>query len=140
MANFITITGNICNDLEVKTSGETKILNFTVAVRRKFKNKNGEYETDFIRCVAFNKQCDFLTNYFKKGSPILIQGNLQSNSYETQTGEKRTSYNVVVENIDFFGRRNEQTSQDAPNPSFEQAMKDNGVEFATIESDDQLPF
>ena len=65
MANFITITGNICNDLEVKTSGETKILNFTVAVRRKFKNKNGEYETDFIRCVAFNKQCDFLTSYFK---------------------------------------------------------------------------
>ena len=140
MANHIVITGNICNDLEIKTSGETKILNFTVAVRRKFKNKNGEYETDFVRCVAFNKQCDFLTNYFKKGSPILIQGNLQSNSYETESGEKRTSYNVVVENIDFFGRRNEQTSQDAPNPSFEQTMKDNGVEFTTIESDDQLPF
>ena len=140
MANFITITGNICNDLEVKESGETKILNFTVAVRRKFKNKNGEYDTDFIRCVAFNKQCDFLTNYFKKGSPILIQGNLQSNTYETQTGEKRTSYNVIVENIDFFGRRNEQTNQDAPVSSFEQTMKQNGVEFTTIESDDQLPF
>ena len=140
MANFITITGNICNDLEVKTSGETKILNFTVAVRRKFKNKNSEYETDFIRCVAFNKQCDFLTSYFKKGSPILIQGNLQSNTYETQTGEKRTSYNVVVENVDFFGRRNEQTSQDAPNPSFEKTMQENGVEFTTIETDDQLPF
>lgn len=140
MANNIIITGNICHDLEIKQNGETKILNFTVAVRRKFKNKNGEYETDFIRCVAFNKQCDFLNNYFKKGSPILIQGNLQSNTYETQTGEKRTSYNVIVENIDFFGRRNEQTSNDTPNPSFEQTMKQNGAEINVVDDGLQLPF
>lgn len=138
--NNIIITGNICHDLEVKTSGETKILNFTVAVRRKFKNKNGEFETDFIRCVAFNKQAEFITNYFKKGSPILIQGNLQTNTYETESGEKRTSFNVVVENINFFGGKNEQTSQEKTNTSFEKAMQDNGVEFTTIESDDQLPF
>lgn len=138
--NNIIISGNICHDLEIKTSGETKILNFTVAVRRRFKDKEGNYPSDFIRCVAFNNQAEFLTKYFKKGSPILIQGNLQSNSYETESGEKRTSYNVVIENIDFFGRRNEKTSQDAPNPSFEQTMKDNEVEFTTVESDDDLPF
>lgn len=140
MANFITITGNICNDLEVKTSGETKILNFTVAVRRKFKNKNGEYETDFIRCVAFNNTAEFISKFFQKGSPILVEGSLQSNSYETESGEKRTSYNVVIENVDFFSRKNEQTSQNTSNSSFEQTMKDNGVEFTTIESDDDLPF
>lgn len=138
--NRIAITGNICHDLEIKTSGETKILNFTVAVRRRFKDKEGNYPSDFIRCVAFNNTASFISTYFKKGSSILIEGNLQSNSYETESGEKRTSYNVVVENVDFFGRRNEQTSQDAPNPSFEQTMKDNGVEFTTIESDDDLPF
>ena len=137
--NNIIITGNICHDLEVKTSGETKILNFTVAVRRKFKNKNGEFETDFIRCVAFNKQAEFITNYFKKGSPILIQGNLQTNTYETESGEKRTSFNVVVENINFFGGKNEQTSQEKTNTSFEKAMQEKGVEFTTMESDD-LPF
>lgn len=138
--NRIGISGNICNELEMKTSGETKILNFTVAVRRRYKDKKGNYPTDFIRCVAFNNQAEFLTKYFKKGSPILIDGNLQTNSYETDNGEKRTSFNVVVENVDFFGRREGQTSQDAPNPSFEQTMKDNGVEFTTIETDDQLPF
>ena len=137
--NRIGITGNICHDLEIKTSGETKILNFTVAVRRRFKDKEGNYPSDFIRCVAFNNTAEFINKFFKKGSSILVEGNLQSNSYETESGEKRTSYNVVVENVDFFGRRNEQTSQDAPNPSFEQTMKDNGVEFTTIESDD-LPF
>lgn len=138
--NNIIITGNICHDLEIKTSNETKILNFTVAVRRRFKNKDGEFETDFIRCVAFNNRAEFIEKFFKKGSPILVEGNLQTNSYETENGEKRTSFNVVVENIDFFGKRNEQTSQDAPNPSFEETMKQNGVEFTTDDTSDDLPF
>lgn len=139
--NRIVISGNICHDLEIKTSGETRILNFTVAVRRRFKDKDGNYPSDFIRCVAFNNSADFINKFFKKGSPILVEGNLQTNNYETENGEKRTSFNVVVENTDFFGRRNEQTSQDAPNPSFEQTMQENGIEFATIDnSNSDLPF
>lgn len=136
--NKIIITGNICHDLEIKTSGETKILNFTVAVKRNFKNKNGEYETDFLRCVAFNNQAEFINKYFQKGYPILIEGNLQTNNYETENGEKRTSFNIVVENINFFSKRKEETSEDAPNPSFEKVMEEKGVDY-TIEDDD-LPF
>ena len=136
--NRIIITGNICNDLEIKTSGETKILNFSVAVRRKFKDKDGEYPTDFIRCVSFNNQAEFINNFFKKGSPILIEGNLQSSTYETEQGEKRTSYNIVTENVDFFGgKKQEDTSKDTT--EFEKAMEENGVEFSTNSGDD-LPF
>lgn len=138
--NRIVISGNICNDLEIKESGETKILNFTVAVRRKYKDKEGNYPTDFIRCVAFNNQCEFITKFFKKGSPILVEGTLQSNTYETENGEKRTVYNLVTENIDFFGGKKEETSSDAPNPSFEQTMQQNGVDFTTNNVSDELPF
>ena len=139
--NRIVISGNICHDLEIKTSGETKILNFTVAVRRRFKDKDGNYLSDFIRCVAFNNSADFINKFFKKGSPILVEGSLQTNSYETENGEKRTSFNVVVENTDFFGRRNEEQTQDSPNPNFEQTMQDNGVEFTTTDnSSSDLPF
>lgn len=137
--NRIIITGNICNDLEIKTSGETKILNFTVAVKRKYKNKDGEYDTDFIRCVSFNNQAGFISNYFKKGSPILVEGALQTNQYETEAGEKRTSFDVVVDSIDFFGGKKQETSSDTPNPSFEQTMEQNGVPFNTNPGDD-LPF
>jgi len=136
--NKIIITGNICNDLEIKDNGETKILSFVVAVRRKFKNKNGENQTDFIRCVSFNNQAEFIKKYFQKGSPILIEGNLQTNTYETQTGEKRNSFNIVIESIDFFSQKQQETKSDAPNPSFEETMKQNGVNFTT--SDDYLPF
>lgn len=138
MANHIVITGNICNDLEIKTNGETKILSFVVAVRRKYKDKEGNYQTDFIRCVAFNNHADFLTKYFSKGSSILIEGSLQTNSYETENGEKRNTFNVVVENIDFFGKRND--NNQTQNNNFEQTMQQNGVEFTTIDTDDSLPF
>ena len=138
--NRLVISGNICNDLEIKTSGETKILNFTVAVRRKYKDKEGNYPTDFIRCVTFNNQADFIAKFFKKGSPILVEGTLQSNTYETETGEKRTVYNLVTENIDFFGAKKEETSSDTPNPTFEQTMQQNDVQFNTIDSDNSLPF
>lgn len=132
--NRVVISGNICNDLEIKTSGETKILNFTVAVRRRFKDKDGEYPTDFIRCVSFNNQCEFISKYFEKGSPILVEGNLQTSTYETEQGEKRSSFNLVVENVDFFGGKKKETSSD-----FEQTMNENGIEFETTSGDD-LPF
>ena len=138
--NKTIITGNICHELEIKTSGETKILNFTVAVRRNFKDKEGNYPTDFIRCVAFNNLADFVSTYFKKGSPILLEGSLQSNSYETENGEKRTTYNVAVENVDFFGGKKEETSSDGLNTSFGETMKQNNVEFTINDSTDSLPF
>ena len=138
MANHIVITGNICNDLEIKTNGETRILSFVVAVRRKFKDKEGNYQTDFIRCVAFNSHADFLTKYFAKGNSILIEGSLQTNSYETEAGEKRNTFNVVVEGIDFMGSKN--NNNQSQNNSFEQTMQQNGVEFTTTDSDDSLPF
>jgi single-strand DNA-binding protein len=136
--NKIVVSGNICHDLEIKTSGETKILNFTVAVRRRFKDKEGNYPSDFIRCVAFNNTAEFISKFFQKGSPILVEGSLQSNSYETESGEKRTSYNVVIENTDFFGRRND--NNQTQNNNFEQTMQQNGVEFNVVDDNSELPF
>ena len=133
--NRIGITGNICNDLELKTNGDTKILNFTVAVRRKFKDKEGNVITDFLRCVAFNNQAEFINKYFKKGSPILVEGSLQTNNYETPSGEKRTSFNIVTENVDFFSRKNE-----TENNNIEQVIQQSGVEFQVSDTDDDLPF
>ena len=138
--NRIVISGNVCQDLEIKESGETKILNFTVAVRRRFKDKEGNYPSDFIRCVAFNASAEFIVKFFKKGSPILVEGSLQTNTYETENGEKRTAYNIAVENVDFFGGKKEETNSEAPNTSFEETMKQNGVDFTVNNSSNDLPF
>lgn len=132
--NRLVISGNICNDLEIRESGETKVLGFTVAVRRKYKNKEGEYPTDFIRCVAFNGQAEFISKYFSKGSPILLEGALQESTYE-KDGEKRTSYNLAIENIDFFGGKRSENSAETITSKLEEA----GVEVTVVEDED-LPF
>lgn len=110
MANRVIIKGNICNDLELKESGETKILSFNVAVQRKFKNKNGEYETDFFRVSAFNQQAVFISTYFSKGSQIFVEGRLQTRTYD-KDGETRYATDIIAEQVEFCGTKRDNSSQ-----------------------------
>jgi single-strand DNA-binding protein len=127
--------GRITKDIELKDLGnDKKVANFCIAIRRDFKNQNEEYETDFFNCSAFGRNAVFLSNYFKKGSEILLIGHLQNNQWETESGEKRTSTNIIVENVEFCGSKQNTDS----NNNFEQTMQQNGIEVST--SSDELPF
>lgn len=99
--NYVTLTGRISTDLELKDLGEGKVCNFNIAVNRTFKNSLGTYDTDFIRCVVFNKTAERLVEYVKKGDLIGLNGRLQISSYE-KDGEKRSSYEVVVNDLYFL--------------------------------------
>lgn len=89
--NKLQIVGNICKDIDLKYSQSGKaVARFNVAVQRKYKNAQGQYESDFIPCVAFDKSAEFINNYFKKGSRIGISGHLQSGSYEGKNGKVYT--------------------------------------------------
>ena len=80
--NLVAIVGNICNDLELRQAGQTSALRFTVAVQRRFKNKEtNQYESDFISCQAFGATAEFVSKYFSKGSKIGLQGNIRTGSY-----------------------------------------------------------
>lgn len=85
--NDCRFIGRITKDLEIRasTSG-TKYLPFDIAVQRKFKNNQDEYESDFISCIAFNKTAEFLTTYAKKGYLIGVEGEIQNNNHERQDG------------------------------------------------------
>lgn len=89
--NKLQIVGNICKDIDLKYSQSGKaVARFNVAVQRKYKNAQGQCESDFIPCVAFDKSAEFINNYFKKGSRIGISGHLQSGSYEGKNGKVYT--------------------------------------------------
>ncbi len=106
--NKILLVGRLTRDPEVRsTSTGTSIVNFTVAVSRNFKNKEGNYDADFLPCVAYRAQADFVSKYFKKGSLIGVEGRVQTRSYDAQDGSKRYVTEVVVENIEFVGGKNE---------------------------------
>lgn len=109
--NKIILVANICNDLEIKESGQSKILSFNVAVKRKFKNKNEEYESDFIRVKCFNQKAIFVEKYFKKGSKIVIEGHLQSSTWEDEQGIKHYSLDVIADEVEFCGPKKENNNE-----------------------------
>ena len=113
--NKIIITGNVVRDNDVKDAAATKVLKNTLAVKREFKKD----ETDFVNYVAFGKSAELLEKYTQKGSKLLIQGRLQIGSYE-KDGIKRSTADVVVENIEFIGGNKQNKESDfLGEPSFE---------------------
>lgn len=104
--NKVILLGRITRDIELRTSDTgISVARFSVAVNRRFKNKDGNYDADFIQCVAFRQTADFLNKYFGKGSAISLCGSLQSRSYE-KDGETRYTQEVVVDEVSFVSGSN----------------------------------
>lgn len=96
--NYVGLMGRLTKDPELKQTSSGKTYSrFSIAVKKDFV-KDG---VDFINCVAWDKRAEFIANYFKKGQKILIQGRINTGTYEVN-GEKRTSFDIVVDNADFI--------------------------------------
>lgn len=102
--NKCELVGRLTRDPEVRYSqGENSscIARFSIAVNRRFKNAEGNYEADFINCVAFGKSGEFIEKYFKKGMAIGITGRIQTGNYTNKDGVKVYTTDVVVEEAEF---------------------------------------
>jgi single-strand DNA-binding protein len=144
--NLITLTGNLGRDWE-QANSNTVIAKNSLAVRRDFKNKQtGEYDTDWIPLTAFSKTAETLMQYTSKGSKVLIVGKLQTNNYTDKNGNKRTSYDVIVDRFEFLDSRNDnqqQSQQQNSNPFANVDFNSNDpfeTNNATEIDDDSLPF
>lgn len=98
MVNNVVLVGRITKDIEIMESGTTKLVNFTCAVNRNFKNEEGEYQADFINCVAFNKTAEYMNMYLKKGQLISVQGRIETGSYE-KNGTKVFTTKTIVNQV-----------------------------------------
>ena len=116
MLNHIVIMGRLTRDPELRTTqGGVNVASFSVAVERDFGNRDGgERQTDFIDCVAWRQTADFVSKYFNRGRMAVVSGRLQSRKWETKEGEKRTSWEVVADNV-YFGdsRRDADSGRDS---------------------------
>ena len=107
--NKVVLVARLCRDPEVRyTQGEnaSTIARFSVAVNRRFKNNEGNYDADFINCVAFGKSAEFIEKYFKKGMAIGITGRIQTGNYTNKEGVKVYTTDVVVEEAEFVESKN----------------------------------
>ena len=101
--NKAILVGRLTRDAELRTTGSgTSVCSFTLAVNRRFKNADGNYDADFINCVAWRAQAEFISKQFKKGDMFGIVGNLQTRTYE-KDGNKTYITEVVVEEVNFVG-------------------------------------
>lgn len=117
MLNKIVLMGRLTSDIEVMvTENDKKVTNFTLAVERNFSNKDGERETDFISCKAWNGKAEFLSKWFGKGSSVIIGGSLHISQYE-KDGEKHSYPFVLVNDVYFTGERKKNADVQSDEPS-----------------------
>jgi single-strand DNA-binding protein len=106
--NSVYLLGNLTRAAELKDVGSTQLTNFTLAVRNSFKD-----DADFINCTAFGKTAEVIAKYTDKGSRILVTGRIQTRSYETNEGAKRSVTEVVVGNVTLLDSK-PKTEPEAP--------------------------
>lgn len=112
MINNVSLTGRITKDLEKKETGKgTSVVNFSLAVDRRFKNSNGDREADFIGIQAWGMTADLLCKYCGKGSLVGIEGRIQTRNYENNQGQRVYVTEVVAENVTFLDSKKSNQSQ-----------------------------
>lgn len=133
MINDVVLVGRLTKRPELKfTTNGTKYSQFIVAVQRKFKNQNGEYESDFINCLMWSTVAENFIKFTNKGSLVGIEGRIQTRSYE-KDGVKKYIQEVVAENFSLLEpKKVTESRSNAAQPIEESPF--NGV------SDDDLPF
>ena len=112
--NKVILIGRLTKDPELRyTQSGTGVATFTLAVNRRFSNQNGEREADFINCVAWQKSAEFVANYFRKGQEMALEGRLQVRSYDGNDGQRRWVTEVVADQIEFVGAKNDRNNNNA---------------------------
>jgi len=155
MLNHIVLMGRLTRDPELRRTGSgIAVASFRLAVDRDFGPKDGaERETDFIDIVAWRSTAEFVSRFFTKGRMAVVSGRLQMRNWTDKEGNKRTSAEVVADNVYFGDSKREGGVQDgfsqgyAPSgmnqsyapaaPSFSGSAP--ASDFAMLE-DDELPF
>ena len=103
--NKVLLIGNLTRDPELRyiPSGSA-VATFTIAVNRAYLTQAGEKkeQTAFIRVVAWGRRAEVCGEYLSKGSPVFVEGRLQSRDWETQEGQKRNTIEVVADNVQFL--------------------------------------
>ncbi|HEX5413384.1 MAG TPA: single-stranded DNA-binding protein [Terriglobia bacterium] len=106
--NKVILIGRVGQDPEVRyTSSGAPVANFSLATDESFKSRNGEQQqhTEWHRIVAWNKLAEICGEYLTKGKLVYIEGSIRSRQWEDQSGNKRTSYEILARSMQMLGSR-----------------------------------
>ena len=113
-------------DIEIRyTQNQKEVGNFDLAVNRNYKSANGEYDTDFFKCIAWGNLAKIIHTYTSKGSQIAIEGRVENRTYQAQDGTNRYVTEVVVEGMQLLDSKKNSATTD---------------EVVGVDDFEQLPF
>ena len=126
--NKVMLIGNVGRDPEVRyldgNSGNAKVATFTLATTERYRDRNGETRenTEWHNIVAWRGNADVAEKYIRKGTQLYIEGRIRSRSWDDQSGNKRYTTEIIVENLQLLGKKSDnpggqQGSYSAPTPA-----------------------
>ena len=137
MLNSVQLHGRLTAEPQYK-EGNTPMVRFSLAVQRNFKNQEGNYDADFINCMAFGKRANMIAQYFHKGSEMIATGEWRTGSYTNQQGQKIYTNELNVNTVDFAGSK-KPNDKNNNNRGSGQQNNYGGNQEVDI-TDDELPF
>lgn len=142
MLNKAILMGRLTRDPELRhTQSNMAVCSFSLAVDRDRKDANGERQTDFIDCVAWGKQAEFVAQWFTKGAMAIVVGRIQSRSWEDKNGGKRVSIEVNCDEVTFGETkkaREKAREQEAPDRRRPEDIR--ADDFTELDDDGDAPF
>lgn len=145
--NKVILEGHLVRDVEMRTvAGEsgTTVGRFSLAVNRRRANADGTRSADFLNCVSFNKIAENISQYFHKGSGILIEGHIQTGSYVNRDGQRIYTTDIIVDNWEFpASSRNAEASAPDAGAAPAVPMPEPAAASAPVDDysvDEEIPF
>ena len=130
--NKVILTGNLVADPELRrTSSDTAVCTFRLAVQRRFANQQGVREADFFSVVAWRQTGELVAKYLTKGKKCAVVGSLQTRSYDAQDGTKRYDTEVVADEVEFLSSKGDSSASGSG--------YDGSGGFTQVD-DDEIPF
>lgn len=134
--NFVIIAGNLTKDpIFRETTNGTPVVNFSLASNRRFKDSSNQWQEDvcYVGIVAWNKLAESCKNRLKKGSAVLVDGELQSRSWKTEDGHNRSIVEIKARRIQFLNKRGVMVATE--NGEATEEIKNNGADNAAVNGD-----
>ncbi|MBF0216156.1 MAG: single-stranded DNA-binding protein [Candidatus Omnitrophica bacterium] len=147
--NKVFIMGNLTRDPELRyVPSGMAVANFTVAVNRVYKDKAGEKKEDatFIRVVVWGKMAEVCGEYLAKGRAVLVEGRLQSRTWDSPDGKKNSIVEVIANSVQFIGAKEKDTREGSPKHVPADNVVDLDSEFGGFDKgpgangDEEIPF
>lgn len=116
--NYVIVAGNLTKDpIFRETTNKTPVVNFSLASNRRFKDSTNQWQEDvcYVGIVAWNKLADSCKERLKKGSAVLVDGELQSRTWKTDDGHNRSIVEIKARRIQFLNKRGKFVDADALN-------------------------